>query len=272
MKFDMHCHTKEGSVDAKLPIEEYIKILISKGFDGMMISDHTSYNGYRYYKKMGLDEKYPDFVVLKGIEYDTLDAGHILVLLPNHISLKILEIKWMPVKLLIDIVHHHGGILGPAHPYGIRYQSIINTMKQHKQMQYLKQFDFVEKFNACESEEANHKAQYLAKTYNLPGFGGSDAHKASCAGLAYTEFPTRAYIKSNNDLIKFIKKDGKDIEAGGTIYGKTFKSKAPFVFDVLIQSYWVYNKGGGLINRFRHNRHLRKMYLKEILQKKEDES
>ena len=93
MKFDMHCHTKEGSIDAKLPVEEYIQILISKGFDGMMISDHDSYSGYEYYKKMGLDEKYPDFTVIKGVEYDTLDAGHILCILPNHISLKILEIK-----------------------------------------------------------------------------------------------------------------------------------------------------------------------------------
>ena len=37
MKFDLHCHTKEGSIDAKLPIEEYIKILISKGFDGCLV-------------------------------------------------------------------------------------------------------------------------------------------------------------------------------------------------------------------------------------------
>ena len=27
LKFDMHCHTKEGSVDGKVMIEDYIKIL-----------------------------------------------------------------------------------------------------------------------------------------------------------------------------------------------------------------------------------------------------
>ncbi len=266
MRFDMHCHTKEGSIDAKLPIEEYIKILISKGFDGMLVSDHDSYSGYEFYKKTGLDEKYPDFVVLKGVEYDTLDAGHILCILPNHISLKILEIKGMPVRLLIDIVHHHGGILGPAHPYGIRYQSFINTIKQHKQMTFMKEFDFVERYNACEDPDSNHKADYLARTYGLPGFGGSDAHRANCAGLAHTDFPDRAFINSNNDLIKFIKTDGKDVTAGGTYYGKTVKNKVPFIYEVMIQAYWVYNKGGGMINRIRHNRHLRKMYLKEILQ------
>ncbi len=33
MKFDMHCHTKEGSVDARVSIEDYIKTLREKGFN-----------------------------------------------------------------------------------------------------------------------------------------------------------------------------------------------------------------------------------------------
>ena len=31
MKFDMHCHTKEGSMDGKVMIEEYIKKTERKG-------------------------------------------------------------------------------------------------------------------------------------------------------------------------------------------------------------------------------------------------
>ena len=30
MKFDMHCHTREGSVDAKVGIESYIRQLMEK--------------------------------------------------------------------------------------------------------------------------------------------------------------------------------------------------------------------------------------------------
>ena len=30
VKFDMHCHTKEGSLDGKVEIEEYIRILKEK--------------------------------------------------------------------------------------------------------------------------------------------------------------------------------------------------------------------------------------------------
>ena len=47
MKFDMHCHTKEGSLDGKVPIAEFAARLQEMGFDGMLVSDHDSYNGYR---------------------------------------------------------------------------------------------------------------------------------------------------------------------------------------------------------------------------------
>ena len=45
MKIDMHCHVKEGSIDSRVGIEEYIEILKKKGFQGMVITDHDTYNG-----------------------------------------------------------------------------------------------------------------------------------------------------------------------------------------------------------------------------------
>ena len=51
MKLDMHCHVKEGSIDSKVGIEEYIEKLIDNGYDGMVVTDHDTYNGYRYWKK-----------------------------------------------------------------------------------------------------------------------------------------------------------------------------------------------------------------------------
>lgn len=270
MKFDMHCHTKEGSLDSKLPIEEFILLLKAKGFDGMLISDHDSYNGYKAYIKQGLDKKYPDFTVLQGIEYDTMDAGHILCILPDGVTLGILEIKFMPVKMLIEVVHHFGGILGPAHPYGIRYQSYISTIKRRTQLKYMKDFDFVERFNACETPESNAKASRLTDHFHKPGFGGSDAHRAVCAGLGYTVFPENVSISCQNDLIKFIKKDGSGITAGGKFYGKTFRQKLKarkigFIYDNIIMSfYWAYNKGGSKINKFKHDDHLKNLFLREI--------
>lgn len=52
MKLDMHCHTKEGSIDAKVPIQEYITKLVKEGFDGMLVTDHNSSDGYRKFEKV----------------------------------------------------------------------------------------------------------------------------------------------------------------------------------------------------------------------------
>ena len=162
MKFDMHCHTKEGSMDGKVMIEEYIKKLKEKGFGGMLVSDHNSYDGYREWRDSIKGKNHTDFVVLKGVEYDTIDCGHMLVIMPEGVKLKLLELRGLPAQILIMVVHKYGGIVGPAHPYGEKYLSLIKTQARKKFHEerlksLMEQFDFVEVFNACESEEVNEK-------------------------------------------------------------------------------------------------------------------
>lgn len=47
--------------------------------------------------------------MLKGIEYDTRDAGHILVIMPEGVKMRLLEMRGMPLAVLIDLVHRNGG-------------------------------------------------------------------------------------------------------------------------------------------------------------------
>ena len=98
MKIDMHCHTKEGSLDGQIPIADYITLLKEHGIHGMLVSDHNSYGGYRYWKNHRT-EMPKDFVVLKGIEYDTIDAGHILVILPTGVKVPPIELRGSPFIL-----------------------------------------------------------------------------------------------------------------------------------------------------------------------------
>ena len=189
MKLDMHCHVKEGSVDSKVSLDEYITKLKANGFDGMLITDHDTYKGYRHWKYQMKGQVHEDFVVLKGIEYDTLDAGHIIVIMPENIKLRLLELRGIPVQMLIPIVHNYGGILGPAHPCGEKFMSFMNAKAYERNPDILKEFDFMETFNACEPQDVNDRAVKIAEKYDLPGTGGSDAHKADCVGLAYTEVP-----------------------------------------------------------------------------------
>lgn len=243
MKLDMHCHTKEGSVDSKVGVEEYIETLISKGYDGMLITDHDTYNGYRYWKKELKGKKYQDFVVLKGIEYDTNNAGHMLVIMPENVKLRILEMRGMPLPMLLFIVHSFGGIVGPAHPFGEKYLSLANTKFFRKNRSIVNKFDFIETFNSCEPAERNIQARQLANIHDKPGFGGSDSHKVECVGTAFTRLPYR--ITKESELIRMVK-EKQPIQYGGVIYKGTTKEKIGKVNDVLLYSFWVYNKVLGL--------------------------
>ncbi|HIU76302.1 MAG TPA: PHP domain-containing protein [Candidatus Pelethocola excrementipullorum] len=262
MKFDMHCHTKEGSMDGKVIIEEYIRRLKEMGFGGMLVSDHNSYDGYREWKNSIKGKQHQDFVVLKGVEYDTMDCGHILVIMPEGVKLWILENRGLPVGMLIKIVHFYGGILGPAHPFGEKYMSAMTT-RQRKE-KYAKrlstlvsQFDFIEIFNACEKTAINNKAHELANEYGKPGFGGSDAHKTDCIGMGYTDLPDN--IRSESDLIDYVKTAPK-IECGGTFYERTTKDRLGKVNSVLVESFYVYNKMGNAFRSYRRRKELKYIF------------
>lgn len=261
MKFDMHCHTKEGSLDGKVPIEEFILHLKKKGYDGMLVSDHNSYNGFRYWKKHLKDRKFRDFVVLKGIEYDTIDAGHILVIMPEDVKLAILELRGLPVQFLIDIVHRHGGILGPAHPCGEKYLSILNTNKHRRQLDVMDKFDFLEGFNACESRESNRRAVDIAEQFGLPVFGGSDAHKTDCIGMGFTEFEERICCES--DLIRLVREKGRAAcSCGGEYYTGTTRERIGRANAILVQSFWFYNRIASLCRKRRRKMELKKLYIR----------
>lgn len=251
MKIDMHCHVKEGSPDSKISLDEYITILKANGFEGMVITDHDTYKGYRHWKNNMKGKVHEDFVVLKGIEYDTLDAGHILVIMPEGVKMRLLELRGLPVSVLIEFVHSNGGILGPAHPCGEAYMSFANTKRYFKNPELMKRFDFVEVFNACEPLESNEKAAKLAYKYGKPGIAGSDAHNPIAAGMAYTELPER--VTCETELISLIRKKAP-MEVGGCLYNKTLKDKLGKANKILVYSFWAYNRAGELIKRRQRKR------------------
>ena len=261
MKFDMHCHTKEGSLDGKVPIEDFIGTLRRKGYDGMLVSDHDTYNGYRVWLRDLKGRKFRDFVVLKGIEYDTIDAGHILIVMPETVKLKILELRGLPVQFLIDIVHRNGGILGPAHPCGEKYLSITNTRKHRHQLAVMDRFDFIEGFNACEEPESNAQAMEIAERFGKPVFGGSDAHKPDCIGLGWTDFAEPVACES--DLIRLVRERGRDAcSCGGEYYEYTTKKKIGKANNILVSSFWFYNHLASLCRHRKRRVELKKMYIR----------
>lgn len=243
MKLDMHCHIKEGSIDSMVALAEYIDKLKEQGFDGMLVTDHDTYGGYRHWKNY-LKEQYPDFKVFKGIEYDTCDGGHIICIMPEGVKMRLLEIRGLPVAVLIDFVHRHGGILGPAHPCGEKYMSYTKTKAYRNRPELIKRFDFIEAYNACEPQESNEGARKLCVKYKKPGIGGSDAHKIECVGMGYAIFPEEA--SSESELITLIK-NKVAVETGGSYYTKTTRERMGKVGKLLAYSFWIYNKGSAAL-------------------------
>lgn len=247
MKIDMHCHTKEGSIDAKVKIENYINKLISNGCNGMLVTDHNSYNGYRKFKEIAGRMNLKDtFTVLKGIEYDTKDAGHIIAILPEHVNEKILEVRGMKVRQLEKLVHGLGGVLGPAHPYGTGYYAFAHTKFGKNNMNFIKKFDFIETFNACTKPHENMLADRLAEKFNKLKTGGSDAHKEDVVGMAFTEFDD--IIKDNDDLISAIKSN-KATKVYGNVIEKKLKNGNVVIEEAGVIGYYIYNRLGALLNK-----------------------
>lgn len=193
----MHCHTSEGSPDAFVSICTTINLLKLKGYNGMLVTDHNSYMGYK-----SLKEKPDDFKVLRGIEYDSLDGGHLLIILPSKKQYDIFEYRGMEVEDVLKIVHALGGIVGPAHPYDYFKLGICNT-KHKENYDLLFQFDFIETFNGCLNKKGAILSEHLAKELNKPCFGGSDSHTVKKVGLGKTEIGVD--IETEDDLIDYIK-------------------------------------------------------------------
>ena len=258
MKFDLHCHTKEGSFDSKVPLSEYVSKYRMLGYDRFMIADH---NSWRACKKWAYLRDLPEndgMVVICGIEYDTKDAGHVLVILPDGLYPPVLKIRGMRCKKLIRLVHFTGGIIGLAHPFGVRSSSAMGF----KLMDYslLDKFDFFEVFNTCEEHSSNYLASELAAKYSLPGIAGTDAHDAQYLGMAWTEIDWD--IHSNNDFIEAIK-NGAVVSAGGIERENTKKSKAKDHWTGVI-GYKIYNRGLSKLKmprrKYLHNKHFGKFF------------
>jgi hypothetical protein len=117
--------------------------------------------------------------------------------------------------------------------------SISGTRVFRRNPDIMRGFDFLEGFNSCESPESNAKAMELAARFNLPTFGGSDAHRADCAGMAYTEFAQP--VTSESELIRYIKTK-PHVECGGDYYNSTLKGKIGIFSHLMPSGFWVYNR------------------------------
>lgn len=257
MKIDMHTHTSQGSLDGMICIKETIKKLKSKGFDGMLVTDHNSYAGYNsrpvecereLNNNINNHEATSDFVILRGIEYDTSDAGHMLIILPTDKEYDLFTAKGMTFIDTVKVVHALGGVIGAAHPYDYYKFGMLNHDKWVGAIEVIQHLDFIETFNACASTIANKRAKRLAERLNVVQTGGSDSHVSESVGLGATIFNQK--ITNEDDLIKVIKQGNfKTNQIVGEQYQKTTKERYKKIHAVGIRMYYSWSWATNYINQ-----------------------
>lgn len=209
-KYEIHCHTDETSNCGRVPAKELVELYKSKGYDGIVITDHYSQmtfkgahclkagkeydkflKGYRTAKKYESD----DFTVLLGMEIRGFcSAIDFLVYGVSEEFVKnVGNLLFKYSRRFHKIAKKKGFLVIGAHPYR------MFPIKPNK-----KAIDGVEILNGKESDKNNQKAKKWAEKH---GFKiqtvGSDfhrtTHKKFCAIL--TEKP----IKTNTDLLEILK-------------------------------------------------------------------
>ncbi len=241
---DMHCHTKEGSMDGLASIFDIVRKMKNLGYTGLVVSDHNSYKGYETW--INGKDQYPDiadFNVIKAIEYDSRDGGHVLIILPEGVELKPLLVRGMKITRVLEEVHRAGGICGMVHPFGPGAYAAMHTKKVMSHEDIQMQYDFVETYNAHITPMANDMAEILNEKLNKPFTAGTDAHKLKYVATAATAFSCP--ITNTNELIEAIL-NRKMLYAGkvGSIEHPQLKGVVRFATNT---GYFVWNKSAALL-------------------------
>ena len=208
-KYETHCHTSEGSKCSKLDGASFAQFYKSLGYTGLFITDHfykgntavprdlpwdewvTAFvKGYENAKaegdKIGLDVFFAweysgdygaDFLIY-GLGADWLYAN------PE-------QIQWSTEEYMTR-VREAGGTVVHAHPFRRPQKLLLPNVT-----------DGVEIINAPANDEDNFRAQIYAKSYGLPGIGGSDNHKGIQKRLGGVYLPER--ISPVREFTHFLK-------------------------------------------------------------------
>lgn len=167
-KFDLHIHTtcsrnRLWGCDAVSTPKQVVKAAISKGLNGIAVTDHENVKGGLLASKIAkkLDK---DFLVIPGIEIkckygDIIGLG--LKSNPDKSMSKLSAIE--AVEALRDM----GALVVAPHPFG--WGGVGKHLKTAG-------FDAIEGFNSNHLKYVNTRAKIAAHELKLPMVAGSDAH------------------------------------------------------------------------------------------------
>jgi len=213
-KYDLHCHTAEGSGCSKLAAADMVRRYLELGYTGIVITDHFTgkttvpenatwperierfYDGYNAAKaegdKLGLD-------VFFGLEYSDKGNDFVFLNIGADWLLQNPDMREIGLVPLLKRVREAGGFITHAHPFAIqRWIPVIQLVPQW--------VDAIEVINGGESDANNARALWFfeqyEKEYNLRKVASTDTHEHDAK---FTGITLNKRVKTLNGLIEEIK-------------------------------------------------------------------
>ena len=211
--YDTHVHTAETSRCARASANEQVRFYKSKGFDGIVITDHflggnttvpdalpwdTRVNLFLKGYENALEEgEKVGLKVFFGWEHTHIGADFLTYGLNKLWLLKNKGLDMMDINSYLDHVRAQGAYVVHAHPFREDfYIPMIQLMPR--------QVDAVEIINSCRIDFENDMAAQYAKNNGLQVFAGSDNHTAD-KQKRLSGIETETELNSIEDLISIVR-------------------------------------------------------------------
>ena len=183
MRIDLHIHTSPLSACSYIDPHELVQEARRLNLDGICLTEHQVLWDPAEVDKLALEA---GIKIFRGNEFTT-NQGDILVF-GFYEDIK----ELMIIQELREAVRKAGGYMIAAHPFrGFKTFGIGQLQMTVEQAGKRKVFEFVDAVeigNGKLSQDENDMARNVAQKLNLPGTGGSDAHRVDEIGTWVTVF------------------------------------------------------------------------------------
>lgn len=185
--YETHVHTAETSRCARATAREQVRFYKSRGFDGIVITDHflggntTVPDDLDWEKRVslfcrGYEEAAEEgeklgLKVFFGWEHTHLGADFLTYGLDKQWLYNNRDLDLMDINSYLDFVRAQGAYVVHAHPFREDFYIPMIQLLPRK-------VDAVEIINACRKDFENRLAAQYAENYGLQIFAGSDNHVA----------------------------------------------------------------------------------------------
>lgn len=183
--YETHLHTCEASACGIMPGAEYIEFMKSRGYSGIIVTDHF-FNGntcisqdlpwnerierfYQGYENARKAAEGTDFSVFFGVEVNYDRDEFLLYGIDKQWLLDRPDLLSYSREQLYTEIKQIGGLMIQAHPFRERFY--ISTIHLSPDT-----CDGIEVYNAGNVSWQNALACQYAKEYHLPVIAGSDVH------------------------------------------------------------------------------------------------